>query len=449
MNSSRRVFLQTSVITAGTLAAGALSVSAASKNAADQKGSKSSQSPVEESKSDSMDDPRERYYDAFYFKEKSDAFRFDQPFDGGILQEGTGYPILGTETAPDGSKLLKVHVVVKCAGIGNFKLTMPDGKIIPVDYVSGSYMGTVLLKNRITVLKASGTKNGKPVEITCRAIWAKNAYKRYRCYIDDHSFCFRDILQKKYKSLFDCFYFNRLRELHRRYKTKIVLNCFNSTPERDFTLSMFPDRYKGEFEDNADWLRVAFHSENEFPGEVYRNAPPEKLAADFDLTAAQLKRIAGKAYTSGLQIHFAMVRPDAYKVLAERGVKILPTGGNKNPSSGDKFCDFMLPNRITAYIRENQGWMEPETGIVFYNGGLGTTCEWLPVSQTESVHHKKLDNPKQNLLVHVAGHEQYWWPFYRNYFKDIFERWDNALRHVTEHGYKPILIDDGFFGGCD
>ncbi len=33
---------------------------------------------------------------------------------------------------------------------------------------------------------------------------------------------------------------------------------------------------------------------------------------------------------------------------------------------------------------------------------------------------------------------------------DLFDQGAyTALRHVTEHGYKPIWIDDGFFGGCD
>ncbi|HPM82801.1 MAG TPA: hypothetical protein PLF81_18990, partial [Candidatus Anammoximicrobium sp.] len=99
-------------------------------------------------------------------------------------------------------------------------------------------------------------------------------------------------------------------------------------------------------------------------------------------------------------------------------------------------------------LREHQGWMDPDSGIIFYNGAMPTTVEWIPTTQTEWLYHRKLDNPKQNLLINVAGHEQYWWPFYRNYKADIFERWDTALRHVTEHGYKPIWIDDGFFGGC-
>ncbi|MDO5566679.1 MAG: hypothetical protein Q4G59_08480, partial [Planctomycetia bacterium] len=378
MSTSRRRFLQSSALAAAALSAPAL-------NAAE----KAAAAPVSQD-----EDPRMRYFDAYYYKEPS-SFRFEQPFDGGILQEGTGYPILGTETGPDGVKRLKVHMVVKCSAVSNFQLLGPDGKAIPGDFLHGSFMTTVLVKDRITVFKARGMRKGKPVEISCRVIWAKNAYKRYRCYIDDHSFCFRDILQKEYKSIFDCFYFAKLRELNRMYKTKIVLNCFNSTPERDFTLSMFPDKYKHEFEDNAEWLRLAFHSENEFPGEPYRNAPPEKLAADFDLTATQLKRIAGKAYTAGLQIHFAMVRADSYQVLADRGVKMLPTSGRKNPGTGDKYCDFMLPNNITAYIRENAGWMDPKSGIIFYNGSLPSTCEWTPVSQIEQLQHSKLDNPKQ------------------------------------------------------
>ena len=78
----------------------------------------------------------------------------------------------------------------------------------------------------------------------------------------------------------------------------------------------------------------------------------------------------------------------------------------------------MLPNHITAYIREHQGWMD-RLGIIFYNGAMPATVEWIPTTQTEWLQHRKLDNPKQNLLVNVAGYEQYWWPFYRNFKPDI------------------------------
>ena len=43
-------------------------------------------------------------------------------------------------------------------------------------------------------------------------------------------------------------------------------------------------------------------------------------------------------------------------------------------------------------------------------------------------------------------HEQYFWPFYRNYIPDHFARLDTALRWVTEHGYKPVFLHEGFLG---
>lgn len=422
MHTSRRSFLQASTAFLG------IGVASAADNA-----------PAE--------DPQQHYFDAFYYKEPP-AFRFEYPFDGGVLQEDYGYPVLGCETGTDGVKRLRVHVVLRASGVSNLKVVMPDGQLIPTTVVSGLHMGEVPIKDRITPVTARGSRNGQEVEIVCRIVWAKNTYKRYRCYIDDHSFFFRDVLKNSYGSLFDCFYLAKLRELNRRYETKFNLNCFNSTPERDFDLSMFPDKYRSEFEDNADWLRLAFHSENEFPPEPYREAPPEKLAADFDLVAKQLQRIAGKAYSAGLQIHFATVRADSYKVLAQRGVKMLQTSGRKNPSTGGKYCDFMLPNSITAYIRENQGWMDFDSGIIFYNGAMPATCEWVPVGQTIPLMRRKLDNPKHNTLVNIAGHEQYWWPFYKNFKEDNFDRWDAALRYITEQNYKPIWIEDGFFGGA-
>ena len=128
---------------------------------------------------------------------------------------------------------------------------------------------------------------------------------------------------------------------------------------------MFPDKYKSEFEDNAHWLRLAFHSENEFPAIPYKNATPEKLAADFDLVASELKRIAGCAYTAGLQIHFADVPPNCYRVLADRGVKMLQTRPRRPDSKKPRLCDYHLPDNVLEYFCDNQGWMHFDSGLIF------------------------------------------------------------------------------------
>ncbi len=176
--------------------------------------------------------------------EPAKEFCFIQPFDGGIIHEQCGPPVLGTETGPDGKKMLKIQVAGSVPPGAKLEVFTAEGRKIPVNTQNGALHGTALLKDRITEIRARTTVNGEPREIRTRAVWAKNSYRRFRCYIDDHSFCFRDICRENYKSIFDCFYLAKLRELHRNFGVKINLNCLNTTPERDFRLSMFSDKYK-------------------------------------------------------------------------------------------------------------------------------------------------------------------------------------------------------------
>lgn len=376
------------------------------------------------------------------------GFCFLQPFDGGILHEQCGPPVLGTQPGPDGKNGLKIEVTGSVPPGAPLEVFTTDGQKIPVTIENGVFRGTALLGQRITEIKARTTLNGVPREIRTRVVWVKNSQRRFRCYIDDHSFFFRDICQKNYQSIFDCFYLAKLRQLHRDFGVKINLNCFNTTPERDFRLSMFPDKYKSEFEDNAHWLRLAFHSENEFPNIPYKNATPEQLAADFDLVAKELKRIAGCAYTAGLQIHWADVPPSCYKVLADRGVKMLPTRGRTPDSTTPKICDYHLPDNVLEYLHYQQGWMHFDSGLIFYSASTGTR-EWTPLEKTGPNLLAVIENPAKSHLLNIAGHEQYWWPFYKNFVPDLYERYAAAFRFVLDRGYKPIWIEDGFFGGAE
>lgn len=375
-------------------------------------------------------------------------FCFVEPFDGGVIHEECGHPVLGTETGPDGKRVLKIQVTGSVPPGAKLEVFTGDGRKVPASVGDGVFRGIATLKDRITEIQARTTLNGEPREIRTRVVWAKNSHRRFRCYIDDHSFFFRDILKNDYKSIFDCFYLKKLRQLHRDFGAKINLNCFNTTPERDFRLSMFPDKYRPEFEDNADWLRLAFHSENEFPDIPYLNANPEKLAADFDLVAGELKRIAGSAYTAGLQIHWADVPPDCYQILADRGVKMLQTRGRKRDSKDRKICDYHLPDDVLEYLYDHQGWMHFESGLIFYSGSTGG-CDWTPVDKIAANILRRIEVPAQSHLINIAGHEQYWWPFYKNFVPDIYERYATAFRFVLDRGYRPVWIEDGFFGGAE
>jgi hypothetical protein len=56
------------------------------------------------------------------------------------------------------------------------------------------------------------------------------------------------------------------------------------------------------------------------------------------------------------------------------------------------------------------------------------------------------NDPNKSEIMELFTHEQYFWPFYRNYIKDHPERMDRTIRFVTERGYKPVFFHEGLMG---
>ena len=297
-------------------------------------------------------------------------------------------------------------------------------------------------------------------EASVRVVWDRHSRPRYRFAIDDNSYFLRDIARAGYRSLFDCFYLAMLRDLNRQYGAKFVLNCFNQTPENDFRLSQFPDRYRSEWRDNAGWLRLAFHARAEFPDRPYQDAPPEQLAADLDLVAEQIARFAGpEAYSPPTVIHFAMCRPEALPVLAARGVTALSTAlrrlhskswapaapGEADEAEGEWDLNYRLDDAVCQYLADHDAWKDFATGIVFSN--IDLVCNLTPADQVASRLEQVTSRPETAEVLDLFTHEQYTWPFYKNYLPDHPRRIEAAIRWVSQHGYEPVFFHDGLLGG--
>ena len=284
-----------------------------------------------------------------------------------------------------------------------------------------------------------------------RVVWDRFSEPRYRFMTDDNSFFFRDIAQKNYASLFDCFYLKGLRDLNKKYGTKFCLNIFYVAADdakfptgSDSKLPQFPDRYKGEWRDNAHWLKLAFHAYANMPDRPYQDAPPEKLIADLDLVAAEIHRFAGEeAYAPPTVIHFAMTRHSAFKPLYQRGVRVL-TGGFWH-TAGKWDINYNWDDVVCEYCSRHNAWKDFESGIVFSWNSF--CCNLVPVDRTVATLEAATNSPNTAETVDIVTHEQYFWPFYFHYIPDHFQRLDATIRWVTEHGYKPVFYHEGFLGG--
>ena len=305
------------------------------------------------------------------------------------------------------------------------------------------FQAHVVLREMETELVAAVENGGGRHEDRVRVVWDRYSEPRYRFSIDDNSFFLRDIAQKHYASLFDCFYLKMLRDLHQKYGVKFTVNIYYTTGD-DFKLPQFPDRYKGQWRDNADWMKLAFHAYADKPDRPYQDVPPEELIADLDLVAAEIQRFAGEeAYAPPTVIHFAMTRHTAFKPLFSRGVRAL--SGYFSTSPGVYDINYRWDALRSEYVYRHDAWKDFESGIVFSR--VDIVCNSVPNDRIVGTLEPLARDANTAEIMDLFTHEQYFWPFYRNYIPDHPQRLDTAIRWVTEHGYKPVFLHEGFLGG--
>lgn len=374
----------------------------------------------------------------------------DEPFDGAVLNRrhgkttDQGLAIMVRGQAPPGDR-----VGVAALPIG------PDGKPSAIARRSAAavqrdgplFAAELTLQQKDTqIVAVSEGPNGRH-EQSVRVRWDRHSFARYRFAIDDNSFFLRDIARKAYQSLFDCFYLKMLRDLHARYGAKFVLNIYYQT-EDGFDLRQFPDRYRPEWRDNADWLRLSFHALADKPDRPYQDAPVEKLTAEFDKVASEIRRFAGEqTYAPTTVIHWGMVRPEpqVFKALADRGVRVL--SGYFEQRDGKWDINYRLDDRRSEYLSRHDALVDFPSGMMFSK--IDIVCNLVPLERIASVLEPVVRDPNTAEIVDMLTHEQYFWPFYAHYLPDHAERLDAAIRFVTERQYKPVFLHEGLLGAAE
>ncbi len=357
------------------------------------------------------------------------ALRIDEPFHGAILNRRHG-------TEAEGG--LRIHVAAR-APLGE-SVTING---VPARREGPDFHAELVLRQKETEISAVAEGSLGRQEHQIRVLWDRHSQPRYRFSIDDNSFFLRDIARQNYQSLFDCFYLRGLRELHSKYGTRFVLNIYYTT-EDGFELPQFPDRYKGEWRDNSDWLKLAFHAHANLPDRPYQNTPPARVIADLDRVTEQIIRFAGEqTCTPPTVIHWGMVQPGALRLLYERGVRVLSGYFRRQNDVWD--VNYLLDDTRSEYLSRHDALMDFDSGIVFSR--VDIVCNNTPVDQIAPTLEPLTKDPNHAEVMDLFTHEQYFWPFYSNYVPDHFQRLDATLRWVTEHGYKPVFFHEGFLRG--
>lgn len=301
-------------------------------------------------------------------------------------------------------------------------------------------------KNRFT---AQNETDGTTATVT--VFYLPHTVGKYRISSDDNILLFADITENKdvYTSIFDCPYLAVYKKAHDLYGAKVHLNVFYAfdrtgalffSKERpDFDLSMMTDKFKEEWEANADWLHLSFHSRTEYPNAPYKHAAPAEIEADYEAVRREVLRFAGeKTFSSAVTtVHFGEATPACVAKLRELG-HIALTGYFELDEGGEPFVAYYAPTDLTRHIEERDFWYDTEMGVAFGRIDAVTNCG--PLTNIMADMEKTVRHPHRGGFVSFMIHEQYFYEDYVGHLPDFEARVLEPARLLHENGYTGSFL---------
>ena len=177
--------------------------------------------------------------------------------------------------------------------------------------------------------------------------------------IDDATVVFHDIYANKYDSIFENSVLEKLQYLHEKYGVKVTLYVFEDY--YGFQMWDMPVDYKQEFKENADWLKIGFHSATvENPAESGETL--EDFTAAYEWTVSAIWRFAdGECISRVLRLHYWYATDEMVDYLVRQGVKGLLCSDSMEESYDlteeqmNKLygsCDGKLEEIVTYYVTD-------------------------------------------------------------------------------------------------
>ena len=362
--------------------------------------------------------------------------RFLFPIDGDCLNEGDGLR--------QGEMLL---LKVKAAAPAGAKVCI-NGKAA-LETFPGEFSAAVPVKpgRRELALSAEGMP-GENISV----FWLPKAEKGFRLSVDDNLLFFADLTEKtSCRSIFENPYLTMYRELHEETGVKVHLNLFYQTGDLSyfsgnrsyFDLSRMTDRFKEEWEENADWLKLSFHSREEFMRPVpYGDVEPEVIAGDAGKTMGEIRRFAGeKSLSEATTVHCCGCPIENLRALRDEGVRIFTGFVGEEGKVELTYC---YPKEVGDRLSKRHFWVDTAEGIALAR--IDSILNGVPPTKVLERMEQIWETKQDAHFLEVMIHEQYFYSDYRHYIPEFREMLRTACRFLMEHGYHGQGLSEIFEG---
>lgn len=247
--------------------------------------------------------------------------------------------------------------------------------------------------------------------------------------VDDNIRFLKEITENKYKSIFEHPYLAMYKQLHKEFDLKVQLNLFYQMD--GFNISQMSSAYYSEWEENADWLKLSFHSdfENE---RAYEFSGYDEVYLDCKKVNDQIIRFASPAaLAKTTTIHCCLTKAEGLEALTDNGVLgLLGLFGNTE-------------NPRVSYDLEQSKAEKARNGETVKSGEICfASIDVVLNNFSKAGILTRLENLINRNDIRVMIHEQYFYTDYRMYQPDFEEKLRATFSFLNLHGYKSSHFEE-------
>lgn len=305
----------------------------------------------------------------------------------------------------------------------------------------GDFCAQVPLDSLRVRLEATDGEGGRAAITVFRL---RDAEKTYRFTVDDCIRCFEDLTrnQESYCSIFENPFLAIFHRAHEQYGSRVHLNLFYESVDGTFNLSMMTDRFREEFERNADWLSMSFHARREFPDAPYREASYEEIYRDGRDCIREIARFAGEGVLRDTTtLHFGACTAEGVRALRGLGYRAL-CGYLDFDAQGNTLVSYHLTPEQVTYAKTREGLYDADEDMVLTRLDFVLNDLALTADRVEPLLDELCLRPHEGRLIQMVIHEQYFYADYFNYEPDFAERILTMARWMQAHGYRSASLSD-------
>jgi len=247
--------------------------------------------------------------------------------------------------------------------------------------------------------------------------------------VDDNIRFFKEITENNYGSIFAHPYLAMYRRLHEEFDLKVQLNVFYRM--ENFDLSQMSARYFPEWEANADWLKLSFHSDLE-NARPYAFSGYDQVSQDCKRVHGQIQRFASPAaLAKTTTIHFCLTTEEGVKALADNHVSGLLGlyGTPEKPRTS-----YGIEESMAEKIRRGETLRVGEMHFASIDIVLNCFSKEEILTQLEQLLHRD--------SIRIMIHEQYYYADYKRYQPDFEEKLKAAFSFLSAHGYQSCFFEN-------